>query len=414
MNPRSHVAYLDHAASTPVRDEVAADLRDELLQVGNPSSLHSAGRRARGVVERGRERLAGQAMVDPRDVVFTSGGTEANNLAVKGSYWRARRESADRRRIVIGATEHPSVMVPALWLAEHSGAIIDVVAVDPDGVIDLDALDRALREPSAITLVAIMAANNETGVLAPLKAIAERCREARVYWHCDAVQAGAWYGLDEIAALLNGIGSVGTGRVSVALSGHKLGAPAGIGALVGAGADCLDPLLHGGGQEGGLRSGTTPAALVSAFATAVSLSAADAPRLRREVGSWRNDFVARVLAEVPDAVCHSPLDATAGLPGHALMTFPGAPADLLLTLLDQAVIACSAGSACSAGFAQASPTLTAMGLSADRARSAVRFSLGWPSTADDLTRALAALPEIVRRARAAAADPGASGASSSH
>ncbi|MDP3971882.1 MAG: aminotransferase class V-fold PLP-dependent enzyme, partial [Candidatus Nanopelagicales bacterium] len=338
--------------------------------------------------------VADWAGTDPGRVIFASGGTEANNLAIIGRYSRVKQQDPDRGRIILGATEHPSVREPVRWLERHARADVDVIGVDASGRVDPDELREMLAGGADVALVAIMAANNETGVLSPIRSIGEVCAEVGVALHVDAVQAAAWYSVAELR--------VPAGEsipVSYAVTGHKLGAPVGIGALVGITAADLKSIIHGGGQEGGVRPGTSPTALAAALAAAVVRPRPEAAALRDRVAVQRNRLVEGVLDAVPEAVCHTPPHPGAGLPGHAMFTFPGASVEVLLFQLDQAGVAASAGSACSAGVVRPSPVLTAMGVSAESARAAVRFSLGWDTGSDDIDRALDVVPSAVTVAR---------------
>lgn len=381
-----------------MRPSVAALLARGAGDLGNAASSHSAGRAARRRLEDNRDAVASAAGVGRTAVVFTSGGTEANNLAIKGSFWRARMAGPSRRRLVIGGTEHPSVTRTATWLARRHEAELDLLAVDPAGRPDLTDLDRALATADDVALVSIMAANNETGVISPVAEIADRCRTAGVALHIDAVQAAAWFSLAEVASMA-GLGDAGATQVSVSISGHKLGAPVGVGALIGIEPEAIEPLIHGGGQEGGARSGTSPVLLIEALAQAVSESDASASERRRHVAALRNQFVDAVCGAVPGATRHSPRGGGLGLPGHALISFDDVPADALLMMLDRGGIAASAGSACAAGLVRASPALLAAGVSPARARSAIRFTLGWSTTEDEIETAASAVPGLVAAVR---------------
>lgn len=413
-------AYLDHAASTAVRPAALAAMVERLGTFGNASSLHTPGRAQRRVLEESRESLAALTGFAPPEVIFTSGGTEANNLAIKGYYRKIIAHSPQRRRVIVGATEHPSVMASVRWLGTFADAEVLVAPVDAHGRIELAALRRLLAEPERVALVAVMAANNETGTIAPLAEIAQLCTTAGVWWHCDAVQAAPWLDLRPTVALAGYSGSLADGDgqaagasdpsrlgrgFSIAISGHKLGAPVGIGALLGFASDELQPLCNGGGQERGARPGTSPVALVASLVAAAR--AADRTRAERanRVHALRDELLAGITAAIPDVVVHTPLGSDDGLPGHALISFVGADADSLLLLLDAAGVAASAGSACSAGLTRASPVLTAMGVGRDLALAAIRFSLGWNTTADEVAQALEVLPAAIAKARAVGRPP---------
>lgn len=385
-------AYFDHAATSPVRAAALQVLVDETSSGGNASSLHSSGRRARRVVEEARERVAGALGAAPPEVVFTAGGTEADNLAVKGLYWHRREQDPRRRRLLLSAVEHHAVIDPAEWLAEHEDAELVWLPVDASGRIDPGAVrDEIARDPGSVALVSAMWANNEVGTLQPVTEIVAAAREFDIPVHSDAVQALGSVSLDFAASGLD----------AMTLSGHKIGGPMGVGALlVRSGLD-LTPVLHGGGQERGVRSGTLDLPSIAAFSVAaheaVSVRETEAPRL----AVLRDDLVARVRAEVPDVVLRGDPSSAGRLPGNAHLTFPGCEGDSLLYLLDARGIECSTGSACQAGVPQPSHVLRAMGLSEDDARGALRFSLGHTSTDVDVKALVEAIAPVVERARSA-------------
>lgn len=384
-------AYLDHAASTPVRPEVAAALADELGRVGNPSSLHGSGRAARRVVEEAREQIAAALRCRPGEVVFTAGGTESDNLAIKGLYWSQRAADPVRRRLVVAAVEHHAVLDPVEWLVREQGAEVTWVPVDAHGRVRLDALRAALGDPADVALVSVMWANNEVGTVQPVAEIAAACAQAGVPWHCDAVQALGQVPLDVAAC----------GADVLTISGHKVGAPVGTGALVVRRGVDLHPLLHGGGQERQVRSGTLAAAGARALGLAVDLAVADQPRAARRLADLRDRLVSGVLDAVPDAVLRGDPDPAGRLPGNAHFTFPGCEGDSLLYLLDARGVEASTGSACQAGVPRASHVLLAMGVPDADARGALRFSLGWSSTQADVDALLDAVVPVVERARRA-------------
>ncbi|HQR79496.1 MAG TPA: cysteine desulfurase family protein [Actinomycetota bacterium] len=364
--------YLDHAATTALRPEALAAMQRQWAQVGNPSSLHSAGRRARRVVEESREQIAGLIGARPADVIFTSGGTEADNLGVKGI---ARASS--RRRVLVSSVEHHAVLDSADTLAAE-GFRVERIPVDHLGRVDPDVLEAMLDDD--VALVAVMWANNEVGTIQPIAQIAAVCRRAGVPLHCDAVQALGQLRLDV------------AGIPSVALSAHKVGGPVGVGALVLDRDLVVDPLLHGGGQERDVRSGTLNVAGIAGFAAALAAPAHDPAPLRDEL-------IEGIRRRVADAVLNG--DPVDRLANNAHFSFPGCPGDALLMLLDAAGIAVSTGSACTAGIPQPSHVLMAMGAGEDLASSSLRFSLGWTSTGEDVTALLDALPSAVERARRA-------------
>lgn len=381
--------YLDHAASTPLRPQAIAATHEALSLVGNPSSLHGAGRAARKALEEAREQVAGCVGAQPAEVVLTSGGTEADNLAVKGVFWARRRADPRRRRVLVSATEHHAVLDPAAWLGTHDNAVVEALPVDTDGVLDVDALAESLARDDDVALVSVMGANNETGTVQPLDRVVELADARGVPVHADVVQAAAWRPLDLDTS----------GLAAASLSGHKLGGPVGVGALLLRRGTDLVALAHGGGQERDLRSGTGAVAL--ACGLAAGLSAAVSARAE-EVGTvarLRDDLERRVEAAVPDVEVNGA--GAERLPGHAHLTVHGAPADGLLLLLDEVGVEVSAGSACSSGVAQPSHVLRAMGRDSLAATSSVRVSLGHTTTAADVDAFVTALQPTAERARAA-------------
>jgi cysteine desulfurase len=382
--------YLDHAATTPMLPEAVDAVAAALRATGNPSSLHAAGRGARRLVEESRERLAAAIGAKPYEVVFTGGGTEADNLAVKGIFW-ARRDADPRRRVVLaGAVEHHAVVDSAEWLQRHEGAEVRWLPVDAAGRVRPQTLRAALADAGdTAALVSVMWANNEVGTVQPIAALAAIAAEHGVPFHTDAVQA--------VGAVPVDFGASGAG--ALALTGHKLGGPVGAGALVlGRDVACA-PLLHGGGQEREVRSGTLNTAAILGLAVATEAAVTARPITMTRVAGLRDSLVAGVLARVPDAVLTG--DPADRLPGNAHFAFPGCEGDSLLMLLDARGVQCSTGSACSAGVAQPSHVLTAMGVAPDLARGSLRFSLGHSSTAADVEALLAALPGAVERSRRA-------------
>jgi cysteine desulfurase len=384
--------YLDHAATTPMLPEAARVLAEQLARTGNPSSLHASGRAARRVVEEARERLAAALGARPSEVVWTSGGTEADNLAIKGMFWSRRNQDGRRRRLLVSAVEHHAVLDPAFWMAEHAGAELVLLPVDGEGMVDADALRTELeRNGDQVALISVMWANNEVGTLQPLDDVVALARRHGVPVHADAVQAIGQVPVDFAASGLD----------AMTVSGHKVGGPGGTGALLARRGLDLTPVLHGGGQERGVRSGTLDAALLASFGLAVEHAVAGRDDLAARVGTLRDSLVAGVEAVVPEAVLRGPRDASRRLPANAHFTFPGCEGDSLLYLLDSAGIEASTGSACQAGVPRPSHVLLAMGVDEVAARGALRFSLGHPSTAADVDALLAALPGVVERARAA-------------
>ena len=384
--------YLDHAATTPLLPEAAVALVDALARVGNPSSLHSSGRRARRAIEEAREQVAAALGSGPSEVLFTGGGTEADNLAVKGLFWARRSADPRRRRVLASAVEHHAVLDPVLWLAEHEAAEICWLPVDALGRVRMDALEQALADdPESIALLTVMWANNEVGTVQPIAEIAALARQAGGPVHSDAVQAFGQLELDFASS----------GVDCLTVSSHKIGGPLGVGALIARRGLDLTPVLHGGGQERGARSGTLDTPAITAFGVAAAIAAADRPQVAPRLAGLRDDLVAAVRRAVPDAVPRGDLDPAGRLPGNAHFTFPGCEGDSLLYLLDARGVECSTGSACQAGVPQPSHVLLAMGVSEREARGALRFSLGRTSTAAEIEILAETIGPVVERARTA-------------
>jgi cysteine desulfurase len=379
--------YLDHAATTPLVPAAVEAMMRQLGAVGNPSSLHGSGRAARRVVEDARESIAARLGALPVEVVFTSGGTEADNLALKGAWWSARARQPRRNTVVVSAVEHHAVLDTAAWL-EQQGADVALAPVDRRAALDLTALDALLSEDTAV--VSVLWANNEVGTLQPVRTVAELAATSGALSHSDAVQAVGHVAVD--------FGASGLDLLSC--TAHKLGGPVGIGALVVRRGLELTPLLHGGGQERDLRSGTVDAAAIAGFAAALEVADDTREREDERLRELRTELLAGVRGLVPDVVANTP-DGVATLPGILSLTFPGCEADAMLMLLDAAGIDCATGSACSAGVAEPSHVLRAMGRTEREARSTLRFSLGHSSTRAEVQLLLAALPEVVGRAKLA-------------
>ncbi|MFC7732529.1 cysteine desulfurase family protein [Actinomadura keratinilytica] len=383
------MTYLDHAATTPMLPEAIAAMTEQLGALGNPSSLHAVGRRARRVVEESREIIAEAFDARPSEVVFTSGGTEADNLAVKGLYWARRAADPRRTRVLAAAVEHHAVLDAVRWLADHEGATAQLLPVDEHGRVLPDTLRAALAEADDVALVTVMWANNEVGTVQPVAELAAIAREHGVPFHTDAVQAAAQL---PVAFAASGV-------QALTLSGHKLGGPLGVGALLLAkGVDPV-PVLHGGGQERDVRSGTLDTPAIAGFAAAVQVAVARREEEARRLAGLRDSLVKAVRTAVPDAVLNG--DPRDRLPGNAHFSFPGCEGDALLMLLDARDIECSTGSACSAGVSQPSHVLLAMGADPARARGSLRFSLGHTSTEEDVAALADAIGPVVERARRA-------------
>jgi cysteine desulfurase len=381
-------AYLDHAATTPMLPEAIEAMTAQLGQVGNASSLHARGRNVRRVVEESRETIAAALGARPSEVVFTAGGTEADNLAVKGLYWARRAQGASR--ILISAIEHHAMLDPAHWLSDHQGATVELLDVDEFGRVHPQTLRDAIeRDPGSVALVSVMWANNEVGTIQPIRVLAAIARDHGIPFHTDAVQA-----IGQIPVVFTE-----SGVDAMTLSGHKVGGPMGVGALLLArGVDPV-PVLHGGGQERDVRSGTLDAPAIAGFAVAVQSAVARRVETSARMIELRDDLIRRVRQAVPDVILNG--DPVNRLPGNAHFSFPGCEGDALLMLLDAKGVECSTGSACSAGVAQPSHVLLAMGADAVRARGSLRFSLGHTSTEADVDLLAEVIGQVVERARRA-------------
>jgi cysteine desulfurase len=382
--------YLDHAATTPMLPEAIPAVAQALGELGNPSSLHGAGRRARRRVEESRESLAASLGARPSEVIFTAGGTEADNLAVKGIYWARRARDPRRVRVIASAVEHHAVMDTAEWLAAHQDATVSWLPVDAHGQVSVEALRATLADdPESAAVISVMWANNEVGTVQPIAELAAVAHEFGVPIHTDAVQAVGTLPVDFAES----------GVDALTLTGHKFGGPVGTGALLlRRDVDCT-PLLHGGGQERDVRSGTLDVAGSVGLAAAAAIAVARQPESAARLAALRDELVAGICAVVPDVVVNG--HPSERLPGIAHLSFPGCEGDSLLMLLDARGIECSTGSACAAGVAQPSHVLLAMGASDEAARSSLRFSLGHPSTRADVAAAVEVIGPVVERARRA-------------
>jgi cysteine desulfurase len=398
------VIYLDHAATSPMPAPVRAAYLEALELEGNPSSIHSAGQRARAMVDDARVRIAATLGVEAIEVTFTGGGTEAVNLAVKGMFW-AR---APRTRILVPRAEHHATLDAVEWLAEHEGAELVWLEVDELGALRLEHLAESLGDGSDVALLTMLAANNEVGTVQPVAQAAALAAAVGVPVHVDAIAA---YGQVRLDPLPHGVSAV-------SISAHKIGGPVGVGALVlRRGAEVV-PLLHGGSQQRG-RSGTMDSAGATAFAVAAELAHAELDERAAHKRALRDRLAEGIRRSVPQAVLSGTVGAIAGavagvgdreraaqldalaLPGTLHVTVPGAEGDSLLMLLDAAGIAVSTGSACQAGVPEASHVLLAMGLPEADARGALRITIGPATTVDEIDALLAALPAAVERALSA-------------
>ncbi|MFD4430961.1 cysteine desulfurase family protein [Nocardia sp. NPDC058497] len=391
VNGAPKTVYLDHAATTPMLPAAVEAMMAALSTVGNASSLHGSGRAARRSLEEARESIAADLGARPSEVIFTSGGTESDNLAVKGIFWGRRAGDPRRTRIVTSAVEHHAVLDAVEWLEKHEGARVTWLPVDAEGVVSPHALREVLAEQAdEVALVSVMWANNEVGTVQSIAELAAVAQEFDVPMHSDAIQAVTQLPID--------FGASGLAALSVA--GHKAGGPHGIGVLLlGRQVPCV-PLVHGGGHERDLRSGTSDVAAAVGMAAALREAVGDLPARAEQLRVLREQLIDGVLAAVPDAVLNGPVDERR-LPGNAHFTFPGCEGDSLLMLLDAAGVECSTGSACNAGVASPSHVLIAMGVEPWQARSSLRFSLGHTSTGADIETLLTVLPQVIERARAA-------------
>ncbi|CAB4727857.1 MAG: aminotransferase class V-fold PLP-dependent enzyme [Actinobacteria bacterium] len=374
--------YLDHAATTPMVDVAMNAMVTQLAELGNPSSLHSHGRATRKTLEDAREVIAKEVDCLPTEVIFTASGTEANNIALKGLYWAGR--AAGKKLVVISAIEHHAILDPAHWLLTHEGAEVIQVPVTPDGVIDLVFLKELIdNRGQEIAVISIMHANNETGVIQPIAEVVRIAGQIPV--HTDAVQSFKKTPLS-FSTL---------GVIALTLSAHKIGGPLGIGALILRRTVEIPSLLHGGGQEREIRSGTLNAPSIIGFAAA----AASEHYPVDEITDLRDRFIAGVREVLPDAIVNGA--GADRLPGIVNVTFPHTQSDTLLLLMDGAGVSCSTGSACSAGVHEASHVLLAMGHTEVTAQSSLRFSFGATSTTADCDFVLSVLPDVITRGRAA-------------
>lgn len=375
--------YLDHAATTPMRPGVWEAMRPYADDVfGNSSGIHDVSRKAKNALEEARERVAAAIGAGPGEIVLTSGGTEADNLAVKG----ASLNAAPRRGVVTVATEHEAVLETADFL-RRTGAPTSVVGVDRHGIVEPLALRDAVDETTSV--VSVMLLNNETGVIQDVPGLVASMKEhdPEVLFHTDAVQA---FSSEEIH-----VDNLGVDLLSI--TAHKFGGPKGAGLLYVREGTPLEPLLHGGGQELGRRSGTHDVAGAVGLAHAMEAAVADRPRFRSQVGQIRDDFEKRIVAAVPDVVINTP-EASRSV-HHLNVRFPGVRNEALLMRLDRAGVAASAGSACQSGASEVSHVLEAMGLAPDEARESVRFSFGWNSTEDEAMEAAEIVADLVEELR---------------
>ena len=378
--------YFDHAATTPISDSALTALTNQAKKLGNASSLHSAGRSVRKDLEAAREEIARAIDCAPSEVIFTATGTEANNLAIKGLYWKAIKEG--KNLIITSTFEHHAVMDPILWLAEHEGAKVIEIDVDKSGMVDLDKLKQVVIDNKGkISFISIMHSNNEVGTIQDIAQIVKIAGDIPV--HSDCVQS---FGKVELSFKELGL-------TAATISAHKIGGPLGVAALILKRGLDIEPILHGGGQERDIRSGTFNAPSILAFAAAATESAAQFKDRSVVVRKLKQALIELVNKNVPDAWVNG--DQTNSLPGIVSITFPRSDSEGLLLLLDSEGIACSTGSACSAGVQRPSHVLLAMGLSEDETTSTLRFSLSHSNTIAEIEKLGSVIASVVERSRAA-------------
>ena len=383
--------YLDNAATTPISEVALQAFIEQARQIGNPSSLHTYGRKVRKDLEESREKLATLIGCHSSEIIFTGSGTEANNLAIKGAYWHRNQGGKQRNVIVISGFEHHAVLDPARWLEDFEGAEVVEVSVSKDGFVQLAELQSLVAERhDEIALISIMHSNNEVGTLQPIAEISTIADEFQIPLHTDAVQS-----LGKVPLSFKDLG-----LFAMTISAHKVGGPIGVGALILQKGIDITPILHGGGQERDIRSGTLNAAGVISFVAAVQSAMRDREATVEKVSALRKKLIAAIQSEIPDAKLNGVLDGPT-LPGIANISFPNTESDALLLLFDAEGIACSTGSACSAGVQEASHVLMAMGMSEKEARSSLRFSLGTGNSDSDIEYLQTCIKRVIERARAA-------------
>ena len=374
--------YLDHAATAPINDAAIAALNTQMRKLGNASSVHNPGRAVRKDVEDARHKLSELVNANPSEIVFTGSGTEANNLAIKGFFW----QHPDRNVIVTSAFEHHAILDPVEWLVEHEGAEQVLVPITKAGIIDLDFLENIIAtRGKEIAVISIMHSNNELGSIQPIAEVVKIAGDIPV--HTDAVQS---FGKVEFDFQKLGV-------TAATISAHKVGGPLGIAALILRRGLDLTPILHGGGQEREIRSGTLNAPAIVAFAAASEFAISNREVNFARVRELRDYFIAGLKKAVPDVSINSAIDPA--LPGIVNATFPGTESDALLLLLDSEGISASAGSACSAGVPRPSHVLVALGLSESDADASLRISIGTTNTKAEIDQVLNIMPSVVERAR---------------
>jgi cysteine desulfurase len=374
--------YLDHASTTAIYPVVVERLAEDLLKLGNPSSIHTMGQTARGMLEGAREDLARVVGCDRQEVIFTSGGTESDNLAIKGLYWASINENPDRNIIVSTYTEHHAVIDPIEWLEKYQGAMVHWLSVDERGVVNLDELAIFLDDNQGkVALISLMWSNNETGVLTDLRRVVDLAKIHSIPVHTDAVAA---FGHTDVNFF--------PGLTAMSLSAHKVGGPVGVGALIVSRDAKLTSIQQGGGQERDLRGGTMNAAGARAFASAARMS-----KSKLASDGWaRHDLLNHLTTGVTRAIPSARFSrgSAPGVPDLAHFTFPGCSGDSMLYLFDQHNIAVSTGSACTAGVARASHVLLTMGRTEEEATGTLRISIGRDTTKAEIDEFLKVLPEV--------------------
>ena len=382
--------YLDHAATSPIRPSVLAHYTKALQAIGNPAAVHSFGQAARAVLEQAREQIAGAIGCDRNEVIFTSGGTESDNLAVKGLYWQARNTDPNRNLIITSKAEHAAVLDAVNWLVKEQGAEVYFVPLNREGELDLSELASTLEQRSSqVALISLMWANNEIGVIYPIFEITAMASKHKIPVHSDA-----------IAALGHtSVNFQNSGLSALTFTGHKLGSPVGIGALIISRSQKLVPISHGGGHERNFRSGTQDAAAASAFAIAVEEAVAEQEQLSIHHQTLKNKLIAGVRSLAPDVIVSS--EHTATLSSNVHLRFPGCLGDSLLFAMDLQGVSISTGSACAAGVAGPSHVLLAMGADNDEAMSTMRITFGHNSTEADVDEFLGAFPSAYQAAKKA-------------
>lgn len=383
--------YFDNAATMPINDVALAAFVEQARIIGNPSSLHLYGRDVRRELESAREKIAIHLGCHPSEIIFTGSGTESNNLALKGIYWHRHAEDSRRKVIVISAFEHHAVLDPAQWLSDHEGAEVVMIPVTTAGVVDLDSLREVVAQRGdEIAFISIMHANNEIGTLQPVREIVEIADSKDIPVHSDAVQS-----LGKVK-----VSFADLGLFAMTVSAHKVGGPIGVAALVLRKSEEITPLLHGGGQERDIRSGTMNAPSIVAFASAVQHAEREREKNFARMQELRSSLIATITEMVPGAWLNGP-ESNGVLPSILNIGFPNTESDSLLLLFDSEGIACSTGSACSAGVQQPSHVLLALGRSEKEARSSLRFSFGPQNSMSDIEYFKTCLPRVIERAQAA-------------